>query len=115
MRRRLRNTFSSDENAQDQPSADAERQQDAAITSDGGATFQFTTWTVFVVQVWLLDFGRPFFSLYLPGDASLSALSISKCFYQFFFRTSGWVIIVIIIFVLETGFEVCVISVVFCC
>ena len=42
-----------------------------------GAAFQYATWTVFVLQVWLLDFGRPFFSLFLSGNSSLSCLSIS--------------------------------------
>ena len=43
------------------------------------APFQTGTWTVFVVQVWLLDFGRPVLSLYLSDASSLSDLSMSKC------------------------------------
>lgn len=51
-----------------------------ALSETGGAApaFQFATWAVFVAQVWLLDFGRPFFALYLSNGTPLSQLSISE-------------------------------------
>ena len=43
--------------------------------------FHFAIWTVFVAQVWILDFGRPVFSLYLSsGESSLSGLGMSELY-----------------------------------
>ena len=69
--------------AQPLPGADTRsRELNAAlnVASDGRASFQFATWTVFVAQVWLLDFGRPFFTLFLGDNSPLSSLSMSEIY-----------------------------------
>ena len=49
------------------------------VTGGSAPAFQLATWAVFVAQVWLLDFGRPFFALYLSKGSLLFQLSISEC------------------------------------
>ena len=56
-----------------------QKERSAASLSPGAATFQWATWTVFVLQVWVLDFGRPVITFLLPTSASpFSWLSFSK-------------------------------------
>lgn len=52
--------------------------RDETESSGCAPAFQLATWAVFVAQVWLLDFGRPIFALYLSNGSLLFQLSISE-------------------------------------
>lgn len=48
------------------------------LHGDPPGTFQYGIWLLLVLEVWVLDFGRPIFGMFVMRSMPLSALSIGE-------------------------------------